>query len=150
VSAPGAVQRPAGFTRMAAVLALLAALGGAMLVLGRPPWTGDSPVLLALQMLLVALMAVTAEALWRVRPWCTRALTWTAVAAVAVFVAAEVTVFRVDLFAGFVVMLLFAARLARLVGYVEHEAAALFRSPRPRPARGAERGRAGVAARGRP
>ncbi|HEX6750978.1 MAG TPA: hypothetical protein VF092_27060 [Longimicrobium sp.] len=66
------MHRPRGFTFLAAVLAILLP-AQVIALLARGPAGGESVAEPVLELLLVALTAVAAEALWRVRPWATRA-----------------------------------------------------------------------------
>ena len=66
------MHRPRGFAILAAVLALLLP-AQVIALLARGPAGGGVAADPVLQLLVAALTAVAAEALWRVRPWATRA-----------------------------------------------------------------------------
>jgi carbon starvation protein CstA len=131
------MKRPPGFPVLAFVLANVVYLRVLELLLGRPPWVGTGPGIVALNLLLVPLLAIAAEALWRVRPWCVTAITWTAVVALPLFVAGVADHFRRDSFGAVVFIVLFLVILVAVVSYVQKQAEALFGAAVPRPAHGA-------------
>jgi hypothetical protein len=74
------MPRPFGFGVLAAALGLYALIGGGDMITD-PSWTEGAPwPFVALRLASVVLAAVSAEALWRVRPWATRAVGALAVA----------------------------------------------------------------------
>jgi hypothetical protein len=66
-------KRPRGFAILAVVLAMQLSGSVAELIATPPLGAGHPPVEAALALLAIVLNAVTVEALWRVRPWATRA-----------------------------------------------------------------------------
>lgn len=75
-------RRPVGFALLAAALAWRAARDGWALA-SFPPLGDGVPVVVALlRVMSIASMAVAAEALWRLRPWCTKAVPWAFAAAI--------------------------------------------------------------------
>jgi hypothetical protein len=67
------MQRPAGFSLLGVILFMILWRWIAMLSTRAPLDATQSPVVTVLHVVLVALVAVSIEALWRVRPWCARA-----------------------------------------------------------------------------
>jgi hypothetical protein len=67
------MKRPLRFAVLAVVMAMIA-WNGVVALLQRAPADGPKPLLgTAMGIAELALLLVTADALWRMRPWCTRA-----------------------------------------------------------------------------
>jgi len=117
-------KRPRGFTLIAFVLAMRLAVNVAGLLATPPVRPGRAALETVLSVLAIVLKAVTVEALWRVRPWATRAFGSMS----AVMLAEMYLLMR----AGISIRLLFLAVLLCLVGvYINERIEVLF----PRPAR---------------
>ena len=143
------MKRPLGFALLSLALAFLVLARVDALLEGGPPWYGGWPAVVALNLLYVSLMAVTAEALWRVRPWCTRALAWTSVVAMPLLVAGG-GLSGAGRGMRLVFVLCVAAFLATLLLYVDDRADRLFGQPVPPPPARAARRRVSILPQRRP
>jgi peptidoglycan/LPS O-acetylase OafA/YrhL len=122
-------RRPRGFTLIAVVLALQLVSNVLMLVAAPPLEAARGPVEAGLALLAVVLKAVAVEALWRVRPWATRALgSLSAVALALLYLRMRDDT---DFGLTFVALLFLGLLLAAVCVYVNERLQARF--PRPAP-----------------
>jgi hypothetical protein len=131
-----AVKRPLGFVFLAGVLAIQLAGSLTAPVMLPPLRPGLSPLDALFAISAVALSAVSIEALWRVRPWATRAFGAMSAAGLGWLLATLIGHTRIDSF--FVIVLFFAfAPLGIATAYIDDRIRARFprppRVPAPRP-----------------
>jgi hypothetical protein len=120
-------KRPRGFTIVAFLLAMRLVDNVAALVATSPVRAGRPALETVLFVLAIVLKAITVEALWRVRPWATRAFGSMS----AVMLAETYLLMRANAdFGSILVRLLFLAVLLCLIGvYINERIEARF--PRP-------------------
>ncbi|HEX8242767.1 MAG TPA: hypothetical protein VF541_04715 [Longimicrobium sp.] len=123
------MRRPSGFTVLSVILGFVLAGYVRALLAERPAAGEQGPVVAALNLLVLVLMAVACEALWRVRPWCTRAFGFVA-AAVLLRLEAGLVGASTDLLGQAMAVGYTGGLLAIVLVYVRSRAKTLF-GPRP-------------------
>ena len=119
------MRRPTGFTVLSVILGFVLAGYVRALLADRPAADGRGALGAALNLLVLVLMAVACEALWRVRPWCTRAFGFMAAA---VLLRTEAGLLRasIDLVGHAMAVGFTGGLLAIVLAYVHSRAKTLF------------------------